>query len=151
MSAEEQDLIWAVRAFVYRHLADTAQPPSLDAIARRFGLAQEEAAAALRELDRRHALLLQRGSTAIHMAPPFSGVPTPFRVHALGRTYVANCAWDSLGIPAAMRCDAGIEAACAYSGEPVRLSVRDMQVVGDGALVHILVPFRRWYDDLVFT
>lgn len=151
MSVEGQELIWAVRAFVYGHFADTAQPPSPDAVARRFGLAQEDAEAALRELDRRHALLLQQGTTAIHMAHPFSGVPTPFRVHALGRTYVANCAWDSLGVAAAMRCDAEIEAACAHSGEPVRLSVRDMQVAGDGALVHFLVPFRRWYDDLVFT
>ena len=56
------------------------------------------------------------------MANPFSGVETPFKVHANGKSYFANCAWDTLGIPAALHVDAEIEAACAQSGEPIRLS-----------------------------
>ena len=75
------------------------------------------------------------------MANPFSGVATPFKVHANGRTYFANCAWDSLGIPAALHTDAEIEAACAQSGEPIRLRVMNQQVQGSEALVHFLVPF----------
>ena len=85
------------------------------------------------------------------MANPFSGVETSFRVHANGRTYFANCAWDSLGIPAALHTEAEIEAACAQSGEPILLSVRDGQVHGTEALVHFLIPFREWYNDLTST
>ena len=87
----------------------------------------------------------------ILMANPFSGVATPFKVHANGRTYFANCAWDSLGIPAALHTDAEIESACVQSGEPIRLRVMNQQAQGSEALVHFLVPFRDWYNDLTYT
>jgi hypothetical protein len=85
------------------------------------------------------------------MAWPFSGVETPFQVRANGRTYFANCAWDSLGIPAALHADAEIEAVCAQSGDPIHLRVTGGQISGSDALVHFLVPFMSWYDDLAFT
>jgi hypothetical protein len=85
------------------------------------------------------------------MANPFSNVETPFRVYASGKTYFANCAWDSLGIPAALGRDADVVAACAQCGENIRLQVRDGQVLESEVLVHFLVPFQRWYADLVFT
>ncbi len=44
------------------------------------------------------------------MAWPFSGVETLFQVSVSDKTYFANCAWDSLGIPAALHTDAEIEA-----------------------------------------
>lgn len=62
----------------------------------------------------------------------------------------ANCAWDALGIPAALHCDAAIIIEDPLGGAPLELSVVDGQVVGEG-LVHFLLPFRRWYDDLVET
>ena len=85
------------------------------------------------------------------MAWPFSGVETPFQVRASSRTYFANCAWDALGIPAALNVDAEIEAVCAQSGDPILLSVTGGQISGSDALVHFLVPFLSWYDDLAFT
>jgi Alkylmercury lyase len=78
-------------------------------------------------------------------------VQTSFKVHANDRMYFANCAWDSLGIPAALHTDAEIEASCAQSGESIGLSVKDQKVQGSDALVHFLIPFREWYDDLTFT
>jgi hypothetical protein len=115
------------------------------------------------------------------MANPFSGVPTDFKVHADGKTYYANCAWDMLGIPAALHTDAVIEAVCTESNETVRLEVKDGQITtnhvtlsrdsGEGSLprqtetlrsqrtlpqsdmllIHFPLPFSHWYDDLVFT
>lgn len=77
---------------------------------------------------------------------------TPFRVHANGRAYFANCAWDALGIPAALHADATIEAACAESNDPLPLAVDAGTVVTPAtAVAHFLVPFRRWYDDMIFT
>ena len=87
----------------------------------------------------------------IRMANPFSAVPTKFRVHARGRTYFANCAWDALGIPAALNASAGIQAACAQTGAPIGLNVQAGRVKDSGERVHFLVPFRYWYVDLVFT
>jgi len=44
-----------------------------------------------------------------------------------------------------------IDAFCAQKQEPLRLRIDDGKVRGDAAVFHCLVPFARWYDDLVFT
>lgn len=145
------DQIWEIRAFVYRHFAETTRPPDVKTVAARFGLSQDEAISAYETLHQRHALYLKPGTHDILMANPFSGVETPFRVHANGQTYFANCAWDSLGIPAALHVDAEIEAACAQSGEPIRLRIAGQEIEEANVIVHFLVPFHQWYDDLVST
>src|SRR5512133_809019 len=111
----DENLVWEIRTFVYQHFAETARPPGVDETASHFGLTDQEAASAFEELQRRHALFLTPGTDEVQMAWPFSGVETPFKVHAHGKTYFANCAWDSLGIPVALHADAEIEAVCAQS------------------------------------
>ena len=79
-----------------------------------------------------------------------------FKVHANGKTYYANCAWDMLGIPVALHTDAIIEAVCTESNETVQLEISHGNIYtlgGDGStlLVHFPLSFARWYDDLVFT
>ena len=147
----DETLLWEIRAFVYRHFANTTRPPSVEETALRFGLTQDKVAAVYEELQRRHALFLQPGMRDILMANPFSGVETPFKVHANHKTYFANCAWDSLGIPAALQVDAVIEASCAQTEDLIRLQISDQQIQNSNALVHFLIPFKDWYDDLVFT
>ena len=117
----------------------------------RFGLTKEEAVSAYEELSQRHAFFLKSGTHNILMANPFSAVETPFKVNANGKTYFANCAWDSLGIPATLHSDAEIEAVCSQSGQLIQLSIKDAKVSASDALVHFLVPFHAWYNDLVFT
>jgi hypothetical protein len=143
--------LWEIRAFVYQHLAGTTRAPGVDDVASHFDLSRKEAGSAYEELHQRHALYLKPGTHEILMANPFSGVETPFKVRANERTYFANCAWDSFGIPAALHADAEIEASCAQSGEPLHLRVSGGQVQGSEALVHFLIPFRDWYDDLTAT
>lgn len=147
----DENQVWDIRAFVYQHFAETTRAPSVDETAARFGLTHEEAASAYEELHQRHAFFLQPGTHDILMAFPFSGIKTPFKVHANGRTYFANCAWDSLGIPAALHADAEIEAVCAQSGETIHLTVGRRKVHDSDALIHFLVPFKDWYNDLPFT
>jgi len=151
MPAVNENLVWEVRAFVYRHFVETTRPPTVDAAAAHAGVSADDAADLYRELHQRHALFLEPGTVSVRMANPFSAIPTPFRVHARGKTYWANCAWDALGISAALRCDAVVEAECADCGSPMTLTVRDGEVGDHGEVVHFLVPFGRWYDDLVFT
>lgn len=146
-----EDQIWQIRHFVYQHFGETARAPSTVETAAHFGLTHGQTVAAYEELHQRHALYLKPGTREILMANPFSGVETEFRVHAIDKTYFANCAWDTLGIPAALHTDAEIETLCAQSGEPVRVSVNNEQVQDAEALVHFLIPFREWYDDLAFT
>ena len=143
--------IWRIRAYIYQHFADTARPPTVDQVADHFGLARPEADALFRELDRLHAFFLEPGTLDIRIANPFSAVPTDFRVHAQGQDYWANCAWDALGIPAALHADATIDAVCAQSGERLSLAVQGGRLVPTDAVAHFLVPFGEWYEDMVFT
>ena len=155
----DENRIWDIRAFVYRQFAETTHAPSVEETASHFGLTHEEAASAYEELHQRHAFFLSPSTHDIAMAWPFSSVETPFKVHANGKTYFANCAWDSFGIPVALQADGEIDAVCAQSGETIHLTVRNQlartersqSVQGDDALVHFLVPFQDWYDDLPFT
>lgn len=150
MNAPES-LLWEVRAFIYAQFAETTRPPSVSEAAEGLGITAEEAARLYRQLHDRHAIFLEPGTLEVRMANPFSGVPTDFRVHANGRSYFANCAWDMLGIPAALHSEALIEAACAESGEPLSLEVRGGEVRAGEVKIHFLLPFARWYEDIVFT
>ena len=151
MSELPEQTLWDIRAYAYRHFADTTRAPGVDETAAHFALTHEEAVSAYEELHNRHAFFLNPGTHDILIANPFSNVETEFRVHANGKTYFANCAWDSLGIPVALHTDADIEAVCSQSGEPVTLQVRDGGVSESDVLIHFLIPFKHWYNDLVFT
>jgi hypothetical protein len=147
----DDDRLWAIRLFVYQQFAETRRAPHVDEVAAHFALPHEEAGSAYEELHQRHALYLKPGTHEILMANPFSGVETPFQVHANGKMYFANCAWDSLGIPAALHAEAEIQASCAQSAEQIYLRVSGGQIQGSEALVHFLIPFREWYKDLPST
>lgn len=143
--------IWDVRAFVYKQFADTTHPPSVDETAKNFNISAEEAGEHYKELHNHHSIFLEPNNLTIRMANPFSGIPTDFKVHANGKSYYANCAWDMLGIPAALHCDAVIDAVCTESNESIQLEVKDGKVTNGELLVHFPLAFSRWYDDIVFT
>ena len=149
-------LLWQIRHFVYQHFAETTHPPGVDESALHFNISTEEAGEYYKELNNRHAFFLEPDTVSIRMAWPFSAVSTDFKVHANGRTYYANCAWDMLGIPVVLRSDAITEAVCTESNETVQLEIKDGQITNDQStnyqlLIHFPIPFTRWYDDLVFT
>jgi hypothetical protein len=147
----DENVLWRVRHFVYRHFAETTHPPSVDVTAAHFNISNEEASEYYKELHNRHAFFLKPETLTIRMANPFSGIPTDFKVHAHGKTYFANCAWDMLGIPAALHTDAVIEAKFTESNETVEIKVKDGKVTNGELLVHFPLSFSHWYDDLVFT
>lgn len=151
MTLPSNDHLWATRAFIYQHFVETARPPTVDETAAHFQLTAEEAAGVYRQLHERHAIFLDPGTLNIRLANPFSGVPTPFVVHARGQMYYANCAWDSLGIPVALHGDARIDTEYAEDHAPLTLTVQNGVVTHPGAVAHLLVPFQRWYDDMTYT
>jgi hypothetical protein len=127
-------LLWETRAFVYGHFADTTHAPSVDETAHHFNISIEKAGELYKELHNRHAFFLEPESLTIRMANPFSGIPTDFKVHANGKTYFANCAWDMLGIPAALHCDAVIEAVFTESNEPIQLEIKNGRITSNVTL-----------------
>lgn len=151
-----ETLLWNIRHFVYSQFAETTRPPTVEETAEHFSIPKEESADFYKELHNRHALFLDLEKITIRMANPFSGIPTDFKVHANGKTYFANCAWDMLGIPAALHSDAVIDAVCTESNETVRLEIKGGKISNHRStdsqlLIHFPLPFARWYDDLVFT
>jgi hypothetical protein len=128
------NLLWQIRYFVYTHFADTTLPPSVDVTAAHFNISIEEAGEYHQELHNRHAFFLEPETLTIRMANPFSGIPTDFKVHADGKTYYANCAWDMLGIPAALHTDAVIEAVCTESNELVQIEIKNGQITNNVTL-----------------
>ena len=85
------------------------------------------------------------------MANPFSAAPTAYRVHADGRWWYANCAWDAFGVLSALKVDGRIESSCPDCGEPYAVEVIDQTANRSYLLFHCLVPAARWWDDIVFT
>jgi hypothetical protein len=141
-----------VRRHVYSSVVANGRPPTTVETAQTFGLPEPEIAEAYRRLHDAHALVLFPDTTEVWMANPFCFGPTPHTVTAAGRGWTGTCAWDALGIPAALHVDGSIASACACCGEPVALEVSDGELVeGAELLVHLLLPARRWWEDIGFT
>ena len=86
------------------------------------------------------------------MLNPFSAVETPHRVESGGRPWFANCAWDALGIPAALHADGRVRSGCPDCGELLELEVRDGVLArGAGAARPLRRPRPQWWDDIGFT
>ena len=143
---------WDIRLQVFEAITASGRAPSTRKLGARIGISSVEARRALRRLHEAHALVLEAGNGEILMAHPFSAVPTDYRVF-VGRTaYYANCAWDSLGIPAMLGADARIEARHPLSGELVEYRVERSKLIGGrNKLVHFAKPFRKWYEDIIDT
>jgi len=145
------DVLTRVKMAIYRHFADTTRAPRAEELAGSLGMTDGEVRAAFTGLRASRVLYLEPDGVTIRMAPPFSGVPTQHEVEVGRRRYFANCAWDSLGIIAALRRPGDVHSRCGQSLASLRLRVeRDGPEPCDW-LFHCLVPAAKWWDDIVFT
>ena len=151
MTTSLTDQDWQIRLAIYRFFVEHERPPSVDELATALGVDLESVRRAYHRLHCSHAILLEPATDDVRMANPLSALPTPYRVRIHGRSLFANCAWDSLGIPAMFGSDARIEATI-DGGEPVRYAIEGNELRADDRfVVHFPLPFRDWYDDLVHT
>jgi len=145
-----EEALDATRIFIYAHVADVGIPPTSAEIAEHFQITPDEARQRVVSLGATKRIVSSGGE--IWMAGPFSALPTRFRVHGPSVSWWANCAWDMLGIPASLSVSARIHASCACCDESVGIDVDaeegPREEVG---IVHILLPARRWYEDIGFT
>jgi len=146
------DFDTAVKLNIYDTLARTARAPATHDVAAALRAPLADVEAAFRRLHEKRLLVPEPGDPSrIRMAPPFSGVETPFRVRIEDRVYYGNCAWDALGIPAALHRDAVVEATDGHTGEPIVLAVRDGRPVPEPCVTHFAVPAARWWEDILHT
>ena len=146
---EERDL--GLRALTYSLFVELGRAPTADEISEASGLSVAEVRSGWQRLHDEHAIVLNAATAEIRMANPFSAVPTAHRVHADGRWWYANCAWDAFGICAALQGDGRIEASCPDCGEGLSIVVSDGSPDDESLLFHCLVPAAHWWDDIVFT
>lgn len=139
----------AVRAHVIQTLHRTAVAPSVAETATTLDIPQSDVVEALHSLADQHRLVLLPGTDAVWMAHPFSAIATDFVVYAAGQRWYANCVWDGLSILGIVG-DGKLETHSPQTGAPIRFDVLNGQVTGD-AIVHFLVPARRFWDDIGFT
>ena len=139
-----------VRLFAYRHMLRHEKSPAVREIAAGLGFPVAKVRTALARLSESHAFMLQENGELWRVAP-FSCVPTAFPVTVGKRTWFANCIWDALGIPAMLRENAEIQAACGCCNHDMPLGIHDGKLSSNRGIIHIAVPAREWYQDVVFT
>ena len=119
----------ALRRRIFEAFAATGAPPELDG---------------LESLAEQHVVVLD-GDGRILMAHPFAAHHDGARVESGGRVWWGNCAWDGLGIVAALALP---EATVTAQG--ITVSVADGAVSGDAVFV-VEVPAAHWWDDIADT
>lgn len=129
-----------VKLAIYRYFAETGAAPSCDQVAERVGTPTGEVLQAYQRLRANRVLVLEDDGISVRMAPPFSGVCTQHVVKAGSRSYFANCAWDALGIPAALQQPGTIYSRCEQSMESLQLEVGLEGPASSNWVFHCVVP-----------
>jgi len=140
-----------VKLAIYTHIARTTRAPSPAEIAAVVGGPADEVRSAYRRLYGKRVLVLEDNGESVRMAPPFSGVPTQHRVRVAGKDYFANCAWDALGVIAALRQPGEVFSRCEQSLEPLHIRVGSEGPQPEPCVIHFAVPAALWWKDIVFT
>ncbi len=136
---------------IYHFFADNCRAPSYQEVAYLLNAEKENVRVSFHKLHERHMIFLEPGADTIRMANPFSAIPTNYKVISGNKKWWANCAWDSLGIAAALKIDVQIEASYSDNQETVELQVNHGVADGKNHIIYFPLPCRQWYDDLIFT
>lgn len=139
-----------LRRYIYVHFARKGRAPKVSEMAAALAVSRPKIKSALERLCRGHAIVLQENGE-LWRAAPFSAVSTAFAVQVGRRRWWANCIWDALGIPAMLHEDGRIDAACGCCNLEMIVRVTRGKPATKEGIIHIAVPARNWYDDIVFT
>lgn len=148
MTMDQADI--DVRNATYRQFVEHGRVPTTAEIGDALGLTAAEVLSTWRRLHDAHALVMDADGVIL-MLNPFAARPTPFVVEAAGRSWFANCGWDSFGIGAALGVNTVIRATCADCAEPLTIQTRDGLPLDPSPVFHVLVPAVQWWDNIGFT
>src|SRR5262245_59143686 len=129
-----------LRTAVYRHFASIGRSPTLDAMCAATGGTRQQVGDGYRRLYARRMLVPADDLASIRMAPPFSGVATQHHAVVNGTEYLANCAWDSFGVVAALGGSGDVRSRCEQTLEPLVLHLAPDGPPPSPWLFHCVVP-----------
>jgi hypothetical protein len=153
-SVDQPSLAQRVRLTIFEHFLEDGRPPVAEELMTGFSLSRDEVGQTLRELQSARHIALIRGSLRILMAFPFSAIATPFRVHARGREYFANCAWDAVAFHSMLGDDVSIDSYCNHCATPIRVELsggRATLVEPPEAIVYLARRPTEWWEDIITT
>jgi alkylmercury lyase-like protein len=140
-----------VKLEIYGRVAETTRMPTASEVAEGVGASRAEVVEAYLRLYRSRVLVLEPDQATIRMAPPFSGVPTQHLVRVDEKEYFANCAWDALGVLAALHSSGEVFSRCEQTHEPLHVRVHADGPEPERCVIHFAVPASQWWKDIVFT
>ena len=149
-TSSHEELDRRVRQFVYQHILYRARVPLVAEMSEGFRISKQRIRSSLERLCASHAFMVQANGE-LWRAAPFSAIPTSFPVRVGKRSWFGNCIWDALGIPAMLGQDAVIDAACGCCNYQMPTHVKSGTLQSNSGVIHIAVPAREWYKDVVFT
>ena len=141
----------ALRIHVYEALVARGAPPTTREIGAHFGVSPNDARRALADLRIGKTILVHPQTGEIWMAGPFAATESAYRVQGQNGGWWANCAWDMFGVAMIVGEPVRIETRCTDCGDAMTIHCEPTRPPNDDAVVHFLVPARKWYDDIGFT
>jgi len=149
----DADLDREVRIAIARSIKTRGRIPTIAAVAADIGKDLATVDASFARMIEGRVFIPRKGSHEIYAYDPFCVGPTDFFVTAGGRVWFAICAWDALGIPAALGQPGLIETHCADCGESLVVEVdadggTDVQT---WTVLQVGVRPRDFWKDIYFT
>ena len=142
-----------VRIAIARSIKTRGTVPTIAAVAAELGKDIETVDASFARMIEGHVFIARKDSHEIFTYNPFCAEPTDFFVTAAGRVWFGICAWDALGIPAALGEAGGVETQCPDCDESLVV-----EVDADGGtelqtwtVMQVGVPARDFWKDIYFT
>lgn len=129
LSAEED----AVRRYILTQYPLQGRAPTAQDIGQALGLTPDDTKTILQRLHAWDMLSLEEESSMIHLAYPFSSVPTlhvvKFDQWSEAKPAYAQCAIDALGMAFMLRRDLSITSSCASCAKAITITMRDQAIV----------------------
>jgi hypothetical protein len=151
MTQDQTEFDRAARLHIYYHFAATGHPPTPRETASTLKAPLADIEASYRRLAAGRVIVFEPGTFEIRMANPLSAIPTQHRVETIGRAWYGNCVWDALGVIAMFGGTGTVTTECGDCGEPMRLTVRDHELIESQGVIHYAVPAAHWWDDIIYT
>jgi hypothetical protein len=141
------------RIAIARSIMTRGQIPTIAAVASDMGRDIAAVDASFARMIEGRVCIPQKDSHEIYAYDPFCVGPTDFFVTAAGRVWFGICAWDALGIPAALGEPGVVETHCADCNESlvVEVDADGGTEVQTWTVMQVGVPARDFWKDIYFT